>query len=131
MITEVAGAAGLVTSGEASVSPASFRDPAGFVFLRAGMLYRQVNVRGRNDYDMLMRSGLYGALTKSGWLVSHREVDDPLAKPENAYRVLVPDRVGYVSYPYEWSFSQLQDAALLTLDIQLLALQYGMSLKDA
>jgi len=131
LITDVAGTAGLVPSEVASVSPASFRDPAGFVFLRAGMLYRQVNVRGRDDYDMLMRSGLYGALTKNGWLVSHQEVDDPFAEPENAYRVLVPDRVGFISYPYEWSFSQLQDAALLTLDIQLLALQHGMSLKDA
>ena len=36
-----------------------------------------------------------------------------------------------MSYPFEWSFSQLRDAALLTLDVQRRALTRGMSLKDA
>jgi len=31
-----------------------------------------------------------------------------------------------VSYPYEWSFSQLQDAATTTLEIQKKALQHGL-----
>ena len=36
-----------------------------------------------------------------------------------------------VTYPYEWSFSQLKQAALLTLDVTLLALKHGLTLKDA
>ncbi len=39
--------------------------------------------------------------------------------------------MSFISYPYEWSFGQLKDAALATLSIQKRALQYGMSLKDA
>jgi len=39
--------------------------------------------------------------------------------------------VPFISYPYEWSFSQLKAAALATLEIQKRALAFGMSLKDS
>ncbi|MFQ3678101.1 MAG: class I SAM-dependent methyltransferase, partial [Fimbriimonadaceae bacterium] len=48
-----------------------------------------------------------------------------------AVAVLQPEPVPFVSYPYEWSFGMLRDAALLTLDIQLRALDRGFVLKDA
>ena len=107
----------------------SFRDPSGFVFVADGTLFRQVNERYGAHYDLLMRSGLYEALIARQWLVPHEELD-AAASPE-AYRILRPERVPYVSYPYEWCFSQLKEAALLTLDIQILSLQFGMVLKDA
>lgn len=111
--------------------PASFRDPAGFIFTRNDILYRQVNQSGRKNYEKLIDSGLYSVLVERGWLVPHSEVEEEPAISMSAFRVLQPAQVDFVSYPYEWSFTQLQDAALLTLDIQLLALQHGMSLKDA
>lgn len=109
----------------------SFRDPSGFMFRHEGTLYRQVNQACRETYDQLMGSGLYEALLKKGWIIPHREVAEPIAEPETAYRVLQPEPLIFVSYPYEWSFGQLKDAALRTLDIQLLALDHGMILKDA
>ena len=115
---------------QGSVSPASFRDPAGFVFTREGVVYRQVNAAGAADYDRLLGSGLFRELVSRGWLVSHDEADVPGQAP-GAYRILRPERIDFISYPYEWCFSQLQDAALLTIDAQLLALEHGMSLKDA
>jgi hypothetical protein len=36
-----------------------------------------------------------------------------------------------ITYPYEWSFAQLKDAALATLRLHLLALEHGALLKDA
>ena len=45
--------------------------------------------------------------------------------------VIRPSRLDLVSYPYEWSFSQLKEAALLTLDLQSRALDAGMRLQDA
>ncbi|MEN6299436.1 MAG: SAM-dependent methyltransferase [Anaerolineaceae bacterium] len=48
-----------------------------------------------------------------------------------AYKVIQPEKVEFISYPYEWAFSQLKDAALQTLRIQNIALQAGMILKDA
>ncbi len=111
--------------------PSSFRDPSGFLYEEGGTLRRQVCTPYAPHYDRLMASGLYSALQERGWLVPHREVDRPAPEPETAYRVLEPDRVPFVSYPYEWSFGQYRRAALLTLDIQRLALEHGMTLKDA
>jgi ribosomal protein L11 methylase PrmA len=114
--------------------PGSFRDPAGFIFLRAGLLYRQVNQAGKADYDQLIASGLYAELVGGGLLIAHTDVtaafDDIDPSPER-YAVLQPAPVATISYPYEWCFSQLQDAALATLAIQQAALRHGMILKDA
>lgn len=112
------------------VNPGSFRDPAGFVFSAGGRVYRQVNKAGREDYDLLMSSGLYEALIADGLMVKHTETKRAGSGKE-AYKVLEPEHIPFISYPYEWSFAQLKDAALLTLKIQKLALKHGMILKDA
>lgn len=111
-------------------SAGSFRDPSGFVFENGGVLYRRVNPQYQPHYDTLTASGLLTELTDAGLLVSHEEVG---AGPwqDGAYKVLRPTRVPFISYPFEWSFSQLRDAALLTLDVQRRALARGMTLKDA
>ena len=114
----------------AAAVPGSFRDPSGFVFERDGRLFRQVNPVHSQHYDLLMSSGLYEALTGEGLLVPHREADEPGFTGE-AYRVLEPERIAFVSNPYEWCFGQLKAAALLTLRVQGLALDRGMSLRDA
>jgi len=115
----------------AAFVPASFRDPAGFIFLLNGSLYRQVNPVYREQYEHLVGSGLYDALVGSGLLVPHEEVAGDFAMTPEAYKILRPQRVPFVSYPYEWCFSQLKDAALTTLKIQKMALSYGMILKDS
>lgn len=76
-----------------------------------------------------MSSGLYKELTNKEMLISHEEQED--IKIENCYKLIKPDIIPFISYPYEWSFSQYQDAAILTLDICLKALENGMILKDA
>ena len=45
--------------------------------------------------------------------------------------VLRHERIPFVSYPYEWTFSMLKDAALLQLDLLLAALEHDMVLKDS
>ena len=110
---------------------ASFRDPSGFLFHHQGTLYRQVNRSYETDYDLLRNSGLYDLLTEKGLLIPHREVSLDLARSDEAVRILEPELVPFISYPYEWCFSQLKDAALATLRIQRLALKKGLTLKDA
>jgi hypothetical protein len=107
---------------------ASFRDPSGFVFRRNGRILRQVNRVYQPDFDMLIESGLYQELIDAGLLISHVEVDDEPEIESLAYKVLEPERLPFISYPYEWCFGQLKDAALLTLEIQRRALTRGMSL---
>ena len=110
---------------------ASFRDPNGFIFIRGGKLYRQVNQSYASEYASLMESGLYTKLTKAGFLVEHAETKVTPAKPSLAFKVIQPENVSFISYPYEWPFSLLKEAALKTLAIQRHALKAGMTLKDA
>jgi hypothetical protein len=109
--------------------PASFRDPSGHLFRRDGVLYRHVAPSHASDYDLLTGSGLYRELVEADLLVSHEEVT--LEDHGGAHRLLRPRPIDFVSYPYEWAFSQLQDAALLTLEIAVRALSRGLALKDA
>lgn len=110
---------------------ASFRDPSGFLFERDGILYRQINQAYSEDYDYLFSSGLYKTLIESELLISHTEVDVAPYTAKNSYKIIRPEKLGFISYPYEWSFSALRDAALTTLRIQRTALMHGMILKDA
>ena len=114
-----------------TINPGSFRDPSGFIFTREGTVYRQVNKSYQNDFDLLISSGLYQKLIDKKLLVSHDEVEIDSGQSELAYKIIRPEQVPFVSYPYEWSFSQLKDAALTTLRMQKIALKHGMSLKDA
>ncbi|NLN77481.1 MAG: SAM-dependent methyltransferase [Armatimonadetes bacterium] len=110
----------------------SFRDPSGFVFWRDGAIYRQVNRIYKDHYDHLMASGLYEHLVAEGLLIPHEEVTDaPELSADGAYKVIRPEMVPFISYPYEWCFSQLKNAAITTLAVQKAALNYGMTLKDA
>jgi hypothetical protein len=111
--------------------PSSFRDPSGFLFVLDGSIYRQVNALYRNHYDHLLESGLYQDLVDAGLLIAHTEASLKLVSSDDAYKVIKPEVVPFVSYPYEWSFSQLKAAALATLEIQRRALASGMSLKDS
>jgi hypothetical protein len=111
--------------------PGSFRDPSGSLFYRNGFLYRQVNTVYKDNYDFLNNSGLYKALLDDELLVSHEEVDIEGAEPDKAYKILKVELIPFISYPHEWCFSQLKDAALTTLKIQKTALNYTMTLKDS
>jgi len=105
----------------------SFRDPSGNIFYQNNNVYRSVNCVYQDNYSQLINSGLYNKLTKLGYLVKHKEVKNP----KNVFKVLKPDPIPFISYPYEWCFGQLKAAALLTLNIQKIALDHDMSLKDA
>jgi hypothetical protein len=110
--------------------PGSFRDPSGFLFVLDGSIYRQVNTLYQRQYDHLLESGLYQDLVGAGLLIAHTEANLNLARSDKACKIIRPKVVPFISYPYEWSFSQLKAAALTTLEVQKRALAFGMSLKD-
>jgi hypothetical protein len=125
----------------------SFRDPSGFLFFENGTLFRSVSRLYQQNYDHLIQSGLYNKLVEDDLLIPHREVQPPaeaFGKQGNrgtrcgimspyspAYKIIQPEIVPFISYPYEWCFSQLKDAALALIKIQKQALDCNMSLKDA
>ena len=109
----------------------SFRDPSGFLFRHNGILYRQINPAYGLEYEHLMSSGLYKDLVRREYLIPHEEVEAGRFNLPSAHRVIQPTLVSFISYPYEWCFGQLKEAALLTLEIQRIASGFGMALKDA
>lgn len=109
---------------------ASFRDPSGVIFLHNGLPYRQINFCYKENYDYLMSSGLYKSLTEAGLLIPHSEVCIETRNSTRAYKIIKPEPIPFISYPYEWCLSQLKTAALTTLQVQKEALRFGMSLKD-
>ncbi|PLX20299.1 SAM-dependent methyltransferase [Candidatus Parcubacteria bacterium] len=109
------------------VDGGSFRDRGGFVFKYKNDIYRQINHSAKDDFDFLISSGLCRYLQENKMLVEHEEIE----LGGGGYKTIKPKKIDFISYPYEWSFSQIKDAALLTLEIQQIALEHGMSLKDA
>jgi len=78
-----------------------------------------------------MRSGLYEKLVADGLLIPHKESNQEIRDRDDEYKVIEPETIPFISYPYEWCFSQLKAAALATLRVQETALKFGMILKDA
>jgi 2-polyprenyl-3-methyl-5-hydroxy-6-metoxy-1,4-benzoquinol methylase len=111
--------------------PASYRDTAGFVFLQDGNIYRYVHPAYEVHYTQLMNSGLYDELAKKTKLIAHTEITETGKFGFNDGRVLLPEQIPFISYPYEWCFDMWKDAALLTLQIAMGSLKKGMILKDA
>lgn len=112
----------------------SFRDISGYIFCEDNIIYRCINKSYREHYDYLMSSGLYSLLISNQYLVSHNEIEDISRfniNQADVYKIIKPYQLPFVSYPYEWSFTQLKEAAVLTLKIQLEALKFNMMLKDA
>jgi len=113
--------------------PSSFRDPDGFIFSYKDIIYRQLNESSKGNYEQFKKSGLYDSLVEKNWLIQHKEISHPnkIISSESYYKILQPDHILHISYPYEWCFSALKDAAILTINIQQEALRHGMMLKDA
>jgi ribosomal protein L11 methylase PrmA len=110
---------------------ASFRDPSAFVFWHDGQPYRQIRQAFATEWDAFEASPLKRRLLDQGRLIRYEPVGLDLATTPGAHAVIRPERIEFLSYPYEWTFGELREAALLTLDIQLDAMAAGWTLKDA
>ena len=106
--------------------PSSFRDPSGYIFKDQGVFKRIIKPIYFKQYNSLKESGFFGKLFKNALLIPHNE--EHVSESEI---ILVPEQIPFITYPYEWSFLQYKEAALLTLKIQKYAVEHGFSLKDA
>lgn len=100
----------------------SFRDPSGYVFEENGIVCRRVSGTYKDTLKRVMECGLYQDLVDSELMIPFKVLDES---------TIIPEQLAFISYPYEWCFSQLKDAALVTLEIAKRALNYSMVLKDA
>jgi len=111
--------------------PSSYRDPSGFLLYKNGVLYRQVNKVFANDFEMFVRNGLHDHLIKKNILIADQIINENLTCDDNWHLTLQPEVIPHISYPYEWCFDILKDAALLTLEAAKEAISFAMMLKDA
>lgn len=119
--------------------PGSFRDPDSAVFTEGGEVRRGLSERAAADWERLSATAFFPRLVADGKVVGTSEVgaegagsgDAPLSPRGTPWaKVLRHERVPVVSYPYEWPFAMLREAAGLHLDVLLAALEEGQSLKD-
>lgn len=112
---------------------ASFRDPSGSVFHVDGRVLRALDDRGAADWRALRAAPFFERFTAEGRLVATEEAPADLVRASglDAWAlVLEHERVPFISYPYEWSFEMLRDAAILQLELLLAALDDGLTTKD-
>jgi hypothetical protein len=114
-----------------ALEPGSFRDPESRVFYAGDEVYRALSADGLSDFEALAATGLLD----DPRLIGTRQADDVSALRgllvHEPAGVLRHERIPFVSYPYEWTFSMLKDAALVQLDLLLAALEHDLVLKDS
>ena len=108
--------------------PGSFRDPASHVVLDGDKIIRLLDERGLEGWRALSESEFFRTSVADGQVIAAVEIDHA---PAPSAAALEHPRLPFISYPYEWTFSMLKDAALLQLDLLEKALAAGLTIKDA
>jgi hypothetical protein len=111
--------------------PSSYRDPSGFLFYKDNILYRQVNKVFEGDFEKFQTGGLYHSLVEKNLIIPFKAINQNFLEHPDWFTTLEPECIPMISYPSEWSFDMLKDAALLTIKLAQEAMEYGMVLKDA
>ena len=114
--------------------PGSFRDPAGRIFYYQGKVYRKLSSTGTKRINYLTKNGILKKLIDNNLIIKTEVIEENqfgnlgLTKFD---QILEHEKIPYLSYPYEWSFSQLKAAAIFHLDLQLFLLELNATLLDA
>lgn len=115
--------------------PGSFRDPLSRVYIDGDAVWRGLSAAALADYEALTATTFYPAALARGDIVATERVAVADVGPAGAEAgwagALRHARVEVLSYPYEWGFEMLRDAARLQLSLTRAALAEGMITKDA
>lgn len=114
----------------------SFRDPANRVFDYEGRVLRGVNEAALENFLMLEMEEFFRKHVESGSIVRTAllgEVDCVTSeiRAQGWAGVLEHEKLPFISYPYEWTFSMLKDAALLHLELLESSIKAGWTIKDS
>lgn len=122
-------------TGGVSYASGSFRDRGARVFHSGERVLRALSATALSDWRSIANRPFFAHLQSRGDIVPTREVPPQeqaaLRAPPWAAALLEHRPVPFWSYPYEWCFGMLRDAALLHLRILHAALPEGVILKDA
>lgn len=113
--------------------PGSYRDRDGAVFYRGGRVFRSLSDEALANWQCLEQKPFFETHRKAGRIIDTWTVDATVEglAPGMSAGVVEHARIPFISYPYEWTFEMLKDAALLQLELMRDALAAGMILKDA
>lgn len=109
--------------------PASYRDPSSAVYYDGDQVLRGLSGDAVPDWRALSVAQFFQRRMSKGDVVHTAQAADR-TPPAGRELVLQHERIPFVSYPYEWTFSQLKAAALLHLDLLVEALDEGLTMKD-
>ena len=119
----------------AKYDPGSFRDRESRVFYEGDAVFRGLSKQALKEWEALSSTEFFKRLTLQGKLIHTERINSASmaksAKGENWEAILKHQPIPFISYPYEWSFGMLKDAALLQLELMQAALDEDMILKDA
>ena len=115
-----------------SQDPGSFRDPLSRVFVGDDRVVRAFTEEGAKDIKAVWgKKSIQGAL-QSGELIESNIVEPSAVGLSHPWTsAMTHPMLPFISYPYEWTFSMLKDAALLQLKLTRETLGDGIGLKDA
>ena len=118
----------------------SFRDPSNAIFSNGSgadrTIYRALDAKTADCLRKLARQDYFLQLLEDGKVVGIKFLN----RTNRVHRELTQlgwdsvvqhDTVPLISYPYEWSFSMLKDAALLQLELVEASMENGWTMKDA
>jgi len=115
----------------------SFRDPAGFVYTDGKRIFRVILKNAQEEWQKFIESKLFFLLQEKRYLQSTKLIplgDYPFwlsfSSEEAVALVEHDEKIPFISYPYEWSFKMLRDAALFHLDFLKECLGEGFTTKD-
>ena len=119
----------------------SFKDPAGRVYrvsegADGGRVLRGLNDAHAATMERLLCEPFFQRLAEEGHVVKTRLLEPEahaarLVLEEGWSAAVEHEAVDFVTYPYEWPFSMLKDAALLQLRLLETSVRNGWILKDA
>lgn len=114
--------------------PGSFRDRSSRVYLDDERVFRALSTEGLADWRATVAQPFFQSGMADGRIVRTWESVEPTAVADEKTSVdltLEHERIPLISYPFEWSFGMLKDAALLHLDLMEQSVPAGVILKDA
>ncbi len=110
----------------------SFRDPAGNIFYHQNKVFRILNKEGLERFNFLKKNDLLQKCIENKFLVKSFEVENKNLEFNfsKEKKIIQHEKIDYISYPYEWCFNQLKDAALHHLNFHLFLLKNNATLID-
>lgn len=120
---------------KAFVDKGSFRDRRARVYFVENEIIRLLDADAYENWRCLSKSDLFKRLVANGDVVKTEEIvmdQLPGSLVSEGWAAAVRhEPIPFISYPYEWSFGQMRDAASFHLALLKMSLEENFILKDA